>query len=274
MCMMVAQAALAGNAQVIEDVRRLFGNNNVKSDLISSLKAKKSTHELTAADAEQLVADAASAIDGENGVRLRSASKEVDSVSAGATDERQMELANELCYQVLHTIYLGTSNSSSNTQSRAKRLANSIHAYHNSLVIDDIVSAVLKVFSALTGKVPQYESAGGSPAEDLALQNIQARLRMVMSYLCAQLFPWLRGNKGFLLVLGSANVDEALRGYMTKYDCSSADLNPIGGMSKGDLKKMLLWSAEVYQLPVLKEIAQAAPTVSRCVFAAIKILPV
>ena len=28
-----------------------------------------------------------------------------------------------------------------------------------------------------------------------------------------------------LLVLGSANVDEALRGYMTKYDCSSADLN-------------------------------------------------
>ena len=28
-------------------------------------------------------------------------------------------------------------------------------------------------------------------------------------------------------VLGSANVDEALRGYMTKYDCSSADINPI-----------------------------------------------
>ena len=25
-------------------------------------------------------------------------------------------------------------------------------------------------------------------------------------------------------MLGSANVDEALRGYMTKYDCSSADI--------------------------------------------------
>lgn len=39
---------------------------------------------------------------------------------------------------------------------------------------------------------------------------------------------WARGRPGGLLVLGSANVDEALRGYMTKYDCSSADINPIG----------------------------------------------
>lgn len=40
--------------------------------------------------------------------------------------------------------------------------------------------------------------------------------------------PWVRGKQGFLLVLGSANVDEALRGYLTKYDCSAADINPIG----------------------------------------------
>jgi len=34
------------------------------------------------------------------------------------------------------------------------------------------------------------------------------------------------------LVLSSANLDESLRGYFTKYDCSSADLNPIGSISK------------------------------------------
>lgn len=68
---------------------------------------------------------------------------------------------------------------------------------------------------------------------------------MVMAYLFAQLTPWVRGRRGFLLVLGSANVDEALRGYMTKYDCSSADLNPIGSISKGDLKKLLGWAAKV-----------------------------
>ena len=74
--------------------------------------------------------------------------------------------------------------------------------------------------------MPQAD--GGSEAENLALQNIQARLRMVLAFLLAQLTPWVRGRRGFLLVLGSANVDEGLRGYLTKYDCSSADINPIG----------------------------------------------
>lgn len=56
----------------------------------------------------------------------------------------------------------------------------------------------------------------------------QARLRMVLAYLFAQLLPWVRGRSGGLLVLGSSNVDEALRGYFTKYDCSSSDIAPIG----------------------------------------------
>ena len=46
-----------------------------------------------------------------------------------------------------------------------------------------------------TVRAPRYESQGGTAAEDLALQNIQARLRMVMAYLCAQLLPWVRGRK-------------------------------------------------------------------------------
>jgi NH3-dependent NAD+ synthetase len=36
----------------------------------------------------------------------------------------------------------------------------------------------------------------------------QARLRMLLSYLFAQLLPWVRGRVGGLLVLSSANVDE------------------------------------------------------------------
>lgn len=75
------------------------------------------------------------------------------------------------------------------------------------------------------------QSDGGSHAENLALQNIQARLRMVLAFFLAQLMPWVRGKQGFQLVLGTANVDEGLRGYLTKYDCSSADLNPIGQSS-------------------------------------------
>lgn len=36
----------------------------------------------------------------------------------------------------------------------------------------------------------------------------QARVRMVLAYLFAQLSLWARGRPGGLLVLGSANVDE------------------------------------------------------------------
>ena len=40
------------------------------------------------------------------------------------------------------------------------------------------------------------------------IHSFQARLRMVLAYMFAQLLPWVRGRAGSLLVLGSANVDE------------------------------------------------------------------
>ena len=161
---------------------------------------------------------------------------------------------------VLHTCYMGTDNSSRATESRAKRLGEVIGSYHHSIKIDVAVAAMIKIFSLATGKSPRFSSLGGTISEDLALQNIQARIRMVTAYLFAQLLPWVRGRSGFLLVLGSANVDEGLRGYMTKYDCSAADLNPIGAISKGDLKRMLLWGAKEFQYNVLHEIVEAPPT--------------
>lgn len=166
----------------------------------------------------------------------------------------------QLCHYILHTTFMGTSNSSENTTSRAKRLGETVGSYHMTIKIDLMVEAVIRVFSMTTGRTPRFAVNGGQMTEDLALQNIQARLRMVTAYLYAQLLPWVRGRSGFLLVLGSANVDEGLRGYMTKYDCSSADLNPIGAISKGDLKKMLLWIASQYNWPVLAEVAGAPPT--------------
>ena len=168
----------------------------------------------------------------------------------------------EMAQYMFHTCFMGTENSSIATHSRAQRLADTIGSYHLSIKIDAIVAAIIHVFSTVCGshKTPRFVSQGGTLTEDLALQNIQARLRMVTAYMLAQLLPWVRNRKGFLLVLGSANVDEGLRGYMTKYDCSSADLNPIGAISKLDLKRMLIWASKTYNYDVLLEIAQAPPT--------------
>ncbi|KGK39498.1 hypothetical protein JL09_g1365 [Pichia kudriavzevii] len=168
----------------------------------------------------------------------------------------------ELANQIFHTCYMGTSNSSNETKSRSKELSSKIGSYHVDLNMDNVVSSVVALFEVVTGRRPIYKIFGGSNIENLALQNIQARLRMVLAYLFAQLLPWVRGkeNTGGLLVLGSANVDEQLRGYLTKYDCSSADINPIGGISKNDLIKFIRWSVDYFQLPILKEFVDATPT--------------
>lgn len=81
-----------------------------------------------------------------------------------------------------------------------------------------------------------------------------------MSFLMAQLVPWTIGNRGFLLVLAASNIDEGLRGYLTKYDCSAADINPIGGINKADLKAFLHYMSQQADLPVLAEIAGAQPS--------------
>merc|ERR1712012_625400 len=127
--------------------------------------------------------------------------------------------------------------------------------------IDKVVTALVETFAeASGGRIPHFSAHGGSPRENLALQNVQARLRMVLSYLFAQLNLWTRDRPGGLLVLGSANVDEALRGYMTKYDCSSADINPIGGVSKTDLKRFLAFASKRHGLTSLIDVLEAAPT--------------
>ena len=204
MCQMVAQAAQAGNGQVIRDARRITGESGESTYL--------------------------------------------------PIDPR--EFANRIFY----TCYMATQNSSKATRNRAKQLTDQIGSYHLSVNIDSVVAALYSLFVGITGKAPKFKVEGGTAGENNALQNIQARLRMTLAYLMAQLLPWVRGKQGTLLVLGSANVDESLRGYVTKYDCSSADLNPIGGISKTDLRRFLRWAADHLGYDALIEVVEAPPT--------------
>ncbi|KAM3876874.1 glutamine-dependent NAD(+) synthetase [Diretmus argenteus] len=201
MCALVCQAVQDGNSQVLEDVRRVVGDESYRP-----------------------------------------------------------QHPRELCGRVFTTCYMASENSSEDTRDRAKDLANQIGSTHMNINIDMAVKGMLGIFSVVTGKWPKFRASGGSIRENLALQNVQARIRMVLAYLFAQLSLWAKGKPGGLLVLGSANVDESLTGYFTKYDCSSADINPIGGISKTDLKSFLLYCVEQFQLTTLKGILAAPPT--------------
>ncbi|KAJ7252716.1 hypothetical protein B0H12DRAFT_608849 [Mycena haematopus] len=202
----------------------------------------------------RLVAEAASRGDKQVIADARRISGEAENSSYIPSDPR------EFTNRIFHTCYMGTENSSAETRLRAKQLSEAIGSYHVDLNMDSIVTAVRHLFGLVTGARPQFRAHGGSAAENLALQNIQARLRMVLAYMFAQLLPWVRGKAGGLLVLGSANVDESLRGYLTKYDCSSADINPIGGISKTDLKKFIAYAESSFELPILASFLNAVPT--------------
>ncbi|KAG5041561.1 hypothetical protein JHK85_014037 [Glycine max] len=174
--------------------------------------------------------------------------------------------SREFAKRIFYTVFMGSENrqvinfSSEMTRSRAKVLADEIGSWHLDVSIDVVVSAFLSLFQTLTGKRPRYKVDGGSNVENLSLQNIQARIRMVLAFMLASLLPWVHSKPGFYLVLGSSNVDEGLRGYLTKYDCSSADINPIGSISKQDLRAFLRWAAIHLGYSSLADIEAAPPT--------------
>lgn len=169
----------------------------------------------------------------------------------------------EICNRLFCTVYMGTAKASSReTRARAKALAAAIGSYHIDMNIDIVITAITTLFTSLFHRSLRFKTDGGAKPENIALQNIQARMRMVLAYLLAQTVPYVRhGHEaGGLLVLGSGNVDECLRGYLTKYDCSSADLNPIGAISKLDLKRFIAWAETAFALPVLHDFLTATPT--------------
>ncbi|KAI1736880.1 NAD+ synthase [Xylaria scruposa] len=139
----------------------------------------------------------------------------------------------EIVNLLLTTCYMGTVNSSEETRSRAEILSKRIGAYHMSIQIDTAVQANLSIIKDALNFEPRYTVEGGTQAENLALQNIQARSRLVTQYMLAQLATTARDTPrrgSALLVLTSGNVDENLRGYYTKYDASSGDLAPLGSI--------------------------------------------
>lgn len=179
----------------------------------------------------------------------------------GGTQDVNQLSPQQFCNKIFTTVYMGMKQQSSKeTRDRARDLAEAIGAYHIDTNIDPMFNALSEVITNTLDFKPKFKTEGGKPSENLALQNFQSRSRMVLAYGLAQLIPSSRGGAGNLLVLGSANVDECLRGYLTKYDCSSADINPIGGISKTDLKSFIAWAETNFSLPILHEFITAVPT--------------
>jgi NAD+ synthase (glutamine-hydrolysing) len=175
----------------------------------------------------------------------------------GAVPETPKQMLRKLIY----TGYMATENSSDETRTRSKALAKEVGCVFYEFDIETVCSSFVEAFcNTAQCERPKFRVRGGTTAEDSALQNVQARSRMVMSYLAGQLIPWFTGKQGWLLILGSSNLDGSLTGHFTKYDCSSADINPIGSLFKRDLRRFLLWAADIFNYPTLIQIANSPPS--------------
>ena len=160
-------------------------------------------------------------------------------------EQHRDQLDKALCGRLLRCCYLKTLYSGEASKRRADELAASICAEFHVLDFTGAYQNIHELGESLAISKPadaqnvkpignpqdsQQDNQTNRPAVSILQQNLQARIRMLLTY-------YLSG--GTRLVLATGNVDEALVGYLTKYDCSAADLNPIGSLSKQDLRKFI-----------------------------------
>lgn len=169
----------------------------------------------------------------------------------------------DICNKIFYTAYLSMKFSSSETRKSASNIAAEIHSNHYEIEIDKIYNQFVSTLNESLGFKPKFKSEGGSSTEDLSLQNLQSRIRMVTSYLLSQitlLLPQNNSKPGFLLMLASGNLDESILGYLTKYDCSSGDINPIGSLSKKRIMSFLNYCYKEHKYESLEIVLKLEPS--------------
>lgn len=142
----------------------------------------------------------------------------------------------------LTTAYLATENSGEATRSAAAAVAADLGAEHLQVNLDDAVHTHHRLAGDLLGITLDWKE----PTHDLALQNVQARLRGSLIWMVAN----LRGH----LLLTTSNKSEAAVGYCTMDGDTSGGLAPIADVPKSMINDYLAWAATTWSLPSLQQV--------------------
>jgi len=152
----------------------------------------------------------------------------------------------QLVHQLLTCAYQGTVNSSDDTYLSAKDLAGSIGArFHHWGIDDEVAGYVGKIQGALDRELTWK-------TDDLALQNIQARVRAPAI--------WLLANVQNCLLITTSNRSEASVGYCTMDGDTAGSISPIAGVDKDFVKKWLRWAETELGYPALHHVNALQPT--------------
>lgn len=154
--------------------------------------------------------------------------------------------------QLLSCVYQSTQNSSETTRSAAETVARAIGASYQEWDVEALVQGYRSMVEAGIGRDLTWET------DDLALQNIQARVRAPG--------VWMLTNIRNALLLSTSNRSEAAVGYATMDGDTAGGLSPISGIDKAFLRQWLRWmettgvDSAILPIPELRVINVQAPT--------------
>ncbi len=142
-------------------------------------------------------------------------------------DIQSAKTAEDIARVLIHNIYQGTENSSDDTLESARSLAHSIGSTFYNININGLVETYKSLIEDQIGRPLSWER------DDIALQNIQARVRAPG--------VWLLTNLSNHLLLATSNRSEVAVGYATMDGDTSGSISPLAGIDKHYLRQWLRW---------------------------------
>ena len=152
--------------------------------------------------------------------------------------------------KLLTTAYQATRHSGQVTRDAARAVAEAIGARHFELDVDALVTGYRGLIESALGRELDWQT------DDIALQNIQARVRAPG--------VWMLANLSGSLLLCTSNRSEAAVGYATMDGDTAGSVSPIAGVDKAFLRKFLRWlevsGPDGRRVPALAAVNAQQPT--------------
>ncbi|WP_266204364.1 NAD(+) synthase [Pontibacter kalidii] len=142
----------------------------------------------------------------------------------------QEEARKAITGKLLTCAYQGTINSSDDTYTSAKELADSIGATFYNWTIDEEVQGYTSKVEHALGRQLTWQQ------DDVTLQNIQARVRAPAI--------WMLANIKYALLMATSNRSEASVGYATMDGDTAGSISPIAGIDKAFIRQFLVWAQQ------------------------------
>ncbi len=146
------------------------------------------------------------------------------------------------------TAYMATENSGVTTENAARALADELGARFKSFPIQQAVDTHVSLIESVVERKLSWDDY----TDDLALQNVQARLRGSLI--------WMLANLEHALLLSTSNKSEAAVGYTTMDGDTSGGLSPIADIPKSLVTLWLNWAGGFHKITSLQKIAKLEPT--------------